>query len=120
MADASFWFPGSYVVGFDTYAYSGPNLEVTERALRNWRLPILNDLIFGGVPHLGNPSAAALYPPQLLTLAVRARTGRWGCSSPRHVVLLGVGMLLLARRLGLEPDRRHSRGADRAWRPDRH
>ena len=42
----SFWFPGRYVVGFDTYAYSGPNLEVTERALRNWRLPILNDLIF--------------------------------------------------------------------------
>ena len=43
----SFWFPGRYVVGFDTYAYSGPNVEVTEAAWRDFRLPILNDLIFG-------------------------------------------------------------------------
>ncbi len=96
----SFWFPGRYVVGFDTYAYSGPNLEVTERALRNWRLPILNDLIFGGVPHLGNPSALALYPPQLLTLTLGTNRAM-GVLVAGHVVLLGVGMVLLARRLGV-------------------
>jgi hypothetical protein len=96
----SFWFPGRYVVGFDTYAYSGPNLEVTERALRNWRLPVLNDLIFGGVPHLGNPSAAALYPPQILTLAFGTNRAM-GVLVAGHVVLLGVGMVLLARRLGM-------------------
>jgi hypothetical protein len=98
----SFWFPGSYVVGFDTYAYSGPNIEVTERALREWRLPVLNDLIFGGVPHLGNPSAAALYPPQLLTLVMNTNRAM-GVIVTAHVVLLGVGMLLLARRLRLSP-----------------
>ena len=96
----SFWFPGRYVVGFDTYAYSGPNLEVTERALRNWRLPILNDLIFGGVPHLGNPSAMALYPLQLLTLPFGTNRAM-GLLVAGHVVLLGVGMVLLARRLGV-------------------
>ncbi len=96
----SFWVPGRYVVGFDTYAYSGPNLEVTERALRQWRLPILNDLIFGGVPHLGNPSAAALYPPQLLTMVINTNRAM-GLIVTAHVVLLGVGMLVLARRLGL-------------------
>ena len=98
----SFWVPGRYVVGFDTYAYSGPNLEVTERALRQWHLPILNDLIFGGVPHLGNPSAAALYPPQLLTLVMNTNRAM-GLIVAAHVVLLGVGMLVLARRLGLSP-----------------
>ena len=96
----SFWFPGSFVVGFDTYAYSGPNLEVTERALRNWRLPVLNDLIFGGVPHLGNPSALALYPPQWLTLPFGTNRSM-GLLVAAHVVLLGVGMVVLARRLGV-------------------
>ncbi len=96
----SFWFPGRYVVGFDTYAYSGPNLEVTERAVRDLRLPILDDMIFGGVPHLGNPSAAALYPPQLLTLLFETNRAM-GILVTVHVVLLGVGMVLLLRRLGV-------------------
>lgn len=98
----AFWVPGSYVIGFDTYAYSGPNLEVTERALRHWRLPIINDLIFGGVPHLGNPSAVALYPPQLITLFFGTNRSM-GLLVAAHVVLLGIGMLVLARRLGLTP-----------------
>jgi len=97
----AFWVPGSYVVGFDTYAYSGPNLEVTERAIRNWNLPVLDDLIFGGVPHLGNPSAAALYPAQLLTLLLNTNRAM-GLIVAIHVVLLGIGMLVLTRRLGLE------------------
>jgi hypothetical protein len=98
----SFWLPGRYVVGFDTYAYSGPNIEVTERALRSGRLPILNDLIFGGVPHLGNPSAAALYPPNLLAMVMNTNRAM-GVIVAAHVILLGAGMLVLARRLGLSP-----------------
>jgi hypothetical protein len=98
----SFWFPGRYVVGFDTYAYSGPNLEVTERALRQWRLPILNDLIFGGVPHLGNFQTATLYPAQLVNLALGTNRAM-GVIVAVHVLLLGVGMLLLTRRLGFSP-----------------
>ena len=96
----SFWFPGHYVVGFDTYAYSGPNVEVTEQALRHWHLPVLNDLIFGGVPHLGNPQAGVLYPPQLLHLLMGTNRAM-GVIVAAHVLLFGLGMLVLARRLGL-------------------
>ncbi|HSP28225.1 MAG TPA: hypothetical protein VLN74_06720, partial [Ilumatobacteraceae bacterium] len=96
----SFWFPGRYVVGFDTYAYSGPNVVVTERALREWRLPILNDLIFAGVPHLGNPQTGSLYPAQLVNLLMGTNRAM-GVIVTAHVLLMGVGMLLLARRLGL-------------------
>jgi hypothetical protein len=97
-----FWVPGGYVLGFDTYAYSGPNLEITERALRRWHLPVLDELIFGGVPHLGNPSAAALYPPQLLTMVMNTNRAM-GVIVAAHVILLGVGTLMLARRLSLTP-----------------
>ncbi len=97
-----YWIPGGYVLGFDTYAYSGPNLEVTQQALRRWQLPVLDELIFGGVPHLGNPSAAALYPPQLLAMVMNTNRAM-GVIVAVHVVLLGVGMLLLARRLSLTP-----------------
>lgn len=96
----SFWVPGRYVVGFDTYAYSGPNIEVTEQAWRNFRLPILNELIFGGVPHLGNPSAGALYAPQLITLLFGTNRAM-GILVTLHLVLLGVGMVWLLRRLGV-------------------
>jgi hypothetical protein len=98
----SFWFPGRYVVGFDTYAYSGPNVEVTLRALRQGRLPLVNELIFGGVPHLGNPSAAALYPPQLLALVLETNRAM-GVVVTAHVVMMGLAMVVLARRLGLAP-----------------
>ena len=96
----SFWTPGHYVVGFDTYAYSGPNLEITERALRAWQFPLLNDAIFGGVPHLGNPQAAVMYPAHLLTLAFETNRAM-GILVALHVIILGTGMVLLARRLGL-------------------
>jgi hypothetical protein len=92
----SFWWPGSYVVGFDTYAYSGPNQEVTERAFRSWRLPLVADEIFAGAPHLGNPQAGALYLPRLLGLALETNRAM-GVLVAVHVVLLGFGMLVLAR-----------------------
>ena len=96
----SFWFPGRYVVGFDTYAYSGPNVGVTEAAWRHFRLPILNDLIFGGVPHLGNPSAGGMYLPQVVTLVFGTNRGM-GVLVALHLVVLGLGMVWLVRRLGI-------------------
>ena len=71
---------------------------MTEQAWRNFRLPILNDLIFGGVPHLGNPSAGALYAPQLITLLFGTNRSM-GILVALHLVLLGVGMVWLLRRL---------------------
>ena len=95
-----FWMPGGYVVGFDTFSYSGPNLLVTEEAVRAGRLPVLNDLIFGGVPHLGNPQTGVLYPAHLLTLVFDTNRAM-GLIVTAHVVLLGVGLVALARRLRL-------------------
>ena len=60
--------PHSYVAGFDTVAYSGPNLRVTLDAWRHLRLALWNGLIFGGVTNIGNPAAGALYPLKLLAL----------------------------------------------------
>ena len=89
------------MVGFDTYAYSGPNVEVTEAAsAATLRLPILNDLIFAGVPHLGNPSAGGLYLPQVLTLVFGTNRGM-GVLVALHLVVLGTGMVWLTRRLGM-------------------
>ena len=96
----SFWWPGRYVVGFDGYAYSGPNLQVTEAATRRWSLALWNDAIFGGVTHLGNPQAGTLYPPRLLAVVLDTNRAM-GVLVALHVVLLGAGIVTLARRLEL-------------------
>lgn len=95
-----FWLPGGYVVGFDTFAYSGPNSVITDRAVRSGRLPLLNDSIFAGVPHLGNPQTGTLYLPRLLTLALETNRAM-GVLVAIHLILLGVGMLVFARRLAV-------------------
>jgi hypothetical protein len=98
----NFWVPGRFVVGFDTVAYSGPNMDVTLDAWRAGRLPLWNELIFGGVTHLGNPQAGALYPPKVLGLVLGTNRAM-GALVALHVVLIAVGMVLLVRRLGCRP-----------------
>lgn len=95
----SFWLPGHYVVGFDTFAYSGPNARVTSTAIRAGRLPLLNDTIFGTVTHLGNPQSGVLYPPRLLVAAMEENRAL-GLIVAAHVVLLGLGMRAFLRRMG--------------------
>ena len=69
--------PDRYVTGFDTIAYSGPNLDLTLRSMRSGRLLAgWNDAIFGGVPHLGNPQAAAVYAPKWLFAWLQLGTHR--------------------------------------------
>jgi hypothetical protein len=98
----SFWLPGRFVVGFDTLAYSGPNMEVTTEAWRAGRLPLWNEYIFGGVTHLGNPQAGALYPPKAIGLVLDTNRAM-GVLVAAHLTLLAVGMVLLVRRLGCRP-----------------
>ena len=96
----SFWLPGRYVDAFDTYTYSGPNIVVSAEAYRSGRVPLLNDWIFGGAPHLGNHPSGVLYPPKLLAVVLEANRAM-GVLVALHVVLLGAGMVLLARRIGI-------------------
>ena len=98
----SFWWPGGYVVAFDTVTYSGPNFEVTMDSWRAGRFPLWNEYIFGGVTHLGNPQTGALYPPKVIGLLLDTNRAM-GMLVAVHLVLLAVGTVLLARRLGCRP-----------------
>ena len=66
------------------------------------RLPLWNEYIFGGVTHLGNPPAGALYPPKVIGLFFDTNRAM-GVLVAAHLVLLAVGMVLLVRRLGCRP-----------------
>lgn len=54
--------PDRWVTGFDTVAYSGPNLLTSIREIRGGRIPQWNPAIFGGVTHVGNSQAAVFEP----------------------------------------------------------
>lgn len=98
----SFWLPGRHVVAFDTFAYSGPNYQVTMDAWRAGRLPLWNDLIFAGVTHAGNPQAGAFSPTKLIGLL--ADTNRaMNLTVAAHLVLMAVATVFLLRRLGARP-----------------
>lgn len=96
----NYWFPGRYVVGFDAYAYSGPNALVTAKAIRNWHLPLINEFIFGGVTHFGNPQTGVMYLPRLLSVFMETNRAM-GCLVALHVVWLGLGMRSLLRGLAI-------------------
>jgi hypothetical protein len=98
----SFWLPGRYVIAFDTVAYAGPNFEVTMESWRAGRLPLWNEYIFGGVVHLGNPQAGALYPPKLIGLLLDTNRAM-GVLVAAHLALLAIGTVLFVRRLGCRP-----------------
>jgi Bacterial membrane protein YfhO len=93
----------TYITGFDTVAYSGPNLNVTLEAWRHFRLALWNGLIFGGVTHIGNPAAGALYPLKLLALPFGISRGL-AVLVVVHLLILANGMVaLLSWRLRLRP-----------------
>ena len=69
-------------------------------ALRQWRIPFLNEFIFGTVPHLGNHAVGVLYPPRLIALLFGSSLGH-GLIVVGHMLMLGLGMVALARRFGL-------------------
>ncbi|MGA1747480.1 MAG: YfhO family protein [Ilumatobacteraceae bacterium] len=99
-AGRSFWMPGGVVTSYDGATYSMPNTEVTRAALAGGRVPVLNDQIFGGVPHLGNHAVGVFYPPRLVALLFDTATGH-GLVVAAHLVFLGVGITVLARHLRL-------------------
>jgi len=94
-----FWWPGHHVVSFDTSAYAAPNWAVGKKAFVDWRLPLLNDRIFAGVPHLGNPQSGAFSPLRWLSYAFQP-TRAVNLLAAVHVLILGVGATFFGRRLG--------------------
>lgn len=102
LSTRAFWWPGNHVVSYDGATYSGPNTEVSLQAIREWRIPFLNEFIFGTAPHLGNHAVGVLYPPRLVALIFGSSYGH-GLIVVGHMLLLGLGMVALAKRVGLSP-----------------
>jgi len=94
--------PDSLVIGFDTITYGGPNAELTFDALRAGDLPTWNDAIFGGIPHLANPNASALYPLKWLFVPFGPERAL-GLLAALHLAVLAAGCLALARQLRWRP-----------------
>ncbi len=94
--------PGRAIIPFDGAAYSGPNLRFTVDEWSAGRLPLWNDLIFGGVAHLGNPQTGALYPLKLLVAGLPTARAM-NVLVAGHIVGFVLGLLWVARRLGLRP-----------------
>lgn len=98
----SFWWPGRHVVAFDTFAYSGPNYRLTLEGWSAGRIPLWNDLIFGGVTHAGNPQAGVFSPTKLVGLLFDTNTAM-NVTVALHLVLMAVATVFLLRRLGARP-----------------
>ena len=99
-ATRHFWWPSHYVVTFDTGTYAAPNWMVGKSAFTDWRLPLINDRIFGGVPHLGNPQTGTLYPLRWVSYLFEPTRGL-NLLAAAHVFLLGTGVTFFSRRLSV-------------------
>ncbi len=97
-----FWWPGTYVAGFDTLSYTGSIFIVTMDAWRRGSLPLWNDYLFGGVVHLANPQTAALSPLEVIGLFFEANRAM-GVTVAVQLVIMAIGVVLLLRRLGARP-----------------
>ncbi|QGG95838.1 hypothetical protein [Actinomarinicola tropica] len=96
-----FLVPGRWVTSFDGIAYTGAQASVTFEALRSFRLPGWNELVFGGVNHLGNVQTSAYYPLAWVVAHLDVHRGLM-VAAAIHVGALGLGTwVLLRHRLGL-------------------
>ena len=85
--------------GFDTIAYSAPNVASTARAFRDIRFPQWDPSIFGGVQLFANAQTAVLNPlklPFVFFDPLRAVA----LITAFHLLVLGIGMVVLVHRLG--------------------
>lgn len=71
-------------------------------ALLSGELPLWNPFVLAGVPLLAAGQAGALYPPGILFVLMDLYAG-YGWYTLLHLLLIGLGTYLFARRLGLSP-----------------
>jgi hypothetical protein len=84
------------VYGFDTLAYSGPNLDSVFASWRQGKIPLWESGFFGGVPYLGRLGAQALYFPHV-PLAFLGLNRAIEVSVALHLLALAAGMVLFIR-----------------------
>lgn len=81
-----------------------PNRVFAGRALMQGRLPHWTEAVAGGFPFLSDPQSAVFFPPNLLLAALYPDPGKSAIFDKfalGHVLLLALGMVFLARSLGL-------------------
>ena len=90
----------------DAWAYYGPALHFLDHRIHDGEFPLWNPLYFCGQPHAANPQSWAFYPPNLLrsllTFNPTPIKTHIGIAAMVfcHLLLGGVGAMLLARRHG--------------------
>ena len=81
--------------------------QIMGEALSAGRLPLWQNIAYGGSPFLANPENPALYPPAMIAAALLPPLLAMNLISVLHLSLAAVGMALLvltlARRCGLAP-----------------
>ncbi len=71
-------------------------------SLLSGQLPVWNPFVLAGVPLLAAGQAGALYPPGILFVLMDLYAS-YGWYTLLHLLLIGLGTYLFARRLGLAP-----------------
>ena len=94
-----FWLPGHFAVGFDTGTYAGPNWQVGKSAFLDFHIPLINQFSFAGAPHLGNPQTGVLSPLRWVSYLFDVTRGL-NLLAASHILILGLGVVFLSRRLG--------------------
>lgn len=86
----------------DIYAYWYPHMENAVQAVAEGAWPTWTPYVAFGRPLLADPSLQLLYPPTWLNLLMRPST-YYTVFVVAHCWAAGLGLYLLARRLGLGP-----------------
>ena len=88
--------PRRSVLGFDTLAYTAPNLDFVFSSWHSGKIPLWQPGIFGGVPFLGRLGSQGLYFPHL-PFSFLEINNAIDLSVAFHLLLLSFGSVVLIR-----------------------
>jgi hypothetical protein len=88
--------PRRSVLGFDTLAYTAPNLDFVFSSWHSGKIPLWQPGIFGGVPFLGRLGSQGLYFPHL-PFSFFEINNAIDLSVAFHLLLLSLGSVVLVR-----------------------
>lgn len=99
------WLVGSRVLPYDAAQQFYPSVAFTVQQLRNLDGPWWNPLLFGGYPQFADPQAMTFQPTVVLPLLLSPLPSMSGFTVVvlLHVLLAGLGALVVARSYGLHP-----------------
>lgn len=106
-AHFAFFWRAALLLGFlahsDICYFFAPMKDLLHESLRAGRLPLWSPYIFCGYPVAAEGQIAAFYPPGLLISWLLPSPAAINWLVISHLMLAGVSMYVLARRLGLPP-----------------